>query len=78
MIVGFSDGIIRVLEFNEHKLRFKLRKEFYAATESISSMAIDSDYKYLVSSSRDGISKVWDLDDFSFQHTLVGHKSNAV
>jgi len=44
VIVGFSDGIIWVFEFNPDKLRFKLKKEFYAAAEPINSMTIDSDY----------------------------------
>lgn len=67
-----------MLEYNQDKERFKLRKEFYAAGESVTSLSINKEYNYLVSTSRDGLARVWDLDDFSFKCTLVGHKDNAV
>lgn len=77
IITGSQDGIIRVLVFDPVSKTIRLKKEFYGATEPVTGLFIDQQKKKLVSTSKEAYSKVWDLKDFSFIVSLVGHRDNT-
>jgi WD40 repeat protein len=66
------------LHYDKQNKKIKIIKEIYGGTESISALALDKDKKRLISTSKEGYSKVWSLDSLEFQLSLVGHKDNVV
>lgn len=41
ILTGSSDGIVRVLNYDRESKALSLKKEFYAATEPITSLTVD-------------------------------------
>lgn len=78
IVTGSQDGIIRVLLYDPVQKSIQVKKEFYGATEPVTGLFIDQQKKQLVSTSKEAYSKVWDLKDFSFIVSLVGHRDNTV
>ncbi len=55
--VGFSDYFIRVFSLDDYKLKY----EFRAHQNSVFALSYTSDFKFLISGSRDARLKVWDV-----------------
>jgi len=70
LIAGCSDNSIRVLDLKE----LKERKVWVAHNNSVFTLKLDPQGKYLFSGSRDAHLKVWDLaSGFSLRESIVAH-----
>lgn len=58
--VGFSDNYIRIFDLRTHKLLL----EIPAHTNSVFTLELSKDNRYLLSGSRDAHLKIWDVDAF--------------
>ncbi len=65
LAVGYSDYSIRVFDLNN----FELKKEWVAHKNSVFTLAYTSDFKVLISGSRDAKLKAWDVTN---NYTQVG------
>ncbi len=69
-IVGFSDCYIRSFSLTD----YSLQKEWLAHDNSVFSVSFTTDFRYLVSASRDAHIKIWDTwSHYELQQAIVAH-----
>ncbi|HCM76758.1 MAG TPA: hypothetical protein DIS90_10275 [Cytophagales bacterium] len=70
LIVGYSDNFIRVFDLWDHRMK----QEWKAHNNSVFSVALSGDERYLITGSRDAHLKVWDTTlGYALVEDIVAH-----
>jgi len=71
--MGYEDGIIREWNYDKEMNRFKLGHDEWHHLDAVRDIQVLPEYDLLISSSRNGGTKIWNADTYDYYYLLTHH-----